>query len=68
MSENDRSVKERRLALGWDRAELARRAGLDRSVVQLVELGQWSEEDALGRVAEALRRGEAGEDVVLGPS
>jgi transcriptional regulator with XRE-family HTH domain len=61
-------LKERRKALGWDRAELARRAGLDRSVMQLVELGQWTEEDALQRVEEVLRRAEAGElDVVLPP-
>lgn len=62
------SVKDRRKALGWDRAELARRAGVDRSALQLVELGQWTEEDALQRVDEVLRRTEAGEvDVVLAP-
>jgi transcriptional regulator with XRE-family HTH domain len=62
------SVKDRRKALGWDRAELARRAGVDRSALQLVELGQWTEEDALKRVDEVLSRTEAGEvDVVLPP-
>jgi transcriptional regulator with XRE-family HTH domain len=62
------SVKDRRKALGWDRAELARRAGVDRSALQLVELGQWTEEDALRRVEEVLARTEAGEvDVVLPP-
>jgi transcriptional regulator with XRE-family HTH domain len=61
-------IKERRKALGWDRAELARRAGIDRSVMQLVELGQWTEEEALQRVEEVLRRAEGGElDVVLPP-
>lgn len=61
-------LKERRAALGWDRAELARRTGLDKRVVQLVELGQWTEPDALARVEEALWRAEAGEsDVVLPP-
>ncbi|MEZ4236741.1 MAG: hypothetical protein R3F59_11415 [Myxococcota bacterium] len=54
-------VKARRAALGWDRARLARQAGLDRSVVQLVELGQWSERDALERVATVLAKAEAGE-------
>ena len=59
-------IKERRTALAWNRAELARRTGLDRSVLQLVELGQWTEEDALKRVEEVLTRAEAGEaDVVL---
>lgn len=59
-------VKERRKALGWDRAELARRAGVDKGAMQLVEMGQWSEEDALRRVEEVLSRTEAGEvDVVL---
>lgn len=62
------SVKDRRKALGWDRAELARRAGVDRAALQLVELGQWTEEDALRRVEEVLARTEAGEaDVVLAP-
>ena len=53
---------------GWDRAELARRAGVDKSALQLIELGQWTEEDALRRVEEVLTRTEAGEaDVVLPP-
>ena len=61
-------VKERRKALGWDRTELARRAGVDRAALQLVENGLWSEEDALRRVDEVLRRAEAGEtDAVLPP-
>lgn len=54
-------VKDRRKALGWSRAELADRAGIDPRLVQLVELGQWSEEGALARLAEVLRRAEAGE-------
>ncbi len=62
------SVKDRRKALGWDRAELARRSGVDKSALQLVELGQWTEEDALRRVEEVLARTEMGEkDVVLPP-
>lgn len=55
------SVKDRRKALGWARAELADRAGVDRSAMQLVELGQWTESDALRRVEEVLSRAEAGE-------
>lgn len=62
------SVKDRRKALGWDRTELARRAGVDKAALQLVELGQWTEPDALRRVDEVLARAEAGElDVVLPP-
>ena len=61
-------IKERRAALGWDRAELAKRTRLHKSVVQLVEPGQWTEEDALQRVETALSRAEAGEtDVLLPP-
>ena len=61
------SIKERRAALGWARAELARRAGLDSQVVQLAELGMWSEEGALQRLEEVLARSEAGEEEVVLP-
>jgi len=62
------SIKERRKALGWNRATLAQRAAVDRSAMQLIELGQWTEEDALARVNEVLTRAEAGEtDVQLDP-
>lgn len=61
-------IKARRKALGWNRAELAKRAALDKHVVQLIELDQWSEEDALGRVQYVLRSAEGGElDVQLDP-
>lgn len=61
-------TRARRQALGWDRAELARRAALDKRVVQLIEMGQWSEEDALGRVQYVLRSAESGDiDVQLEP-
>lgn len=61
-------VKARRKALGWNRAELARRAALDKHIIQLIELGQWSEEDALGRVAYVLNSAENGDlDVELQP-
>ncbi|MEQ1502019.1 MAG: helix-turn-helix domain-containing protein [Myxococcota bacterium] len=60
------TVKDRRKALGWDRAELARRARVDRAVLQLIELDQWTEGEDLQRVREVLDRTEAGEaDVVL---
>lgn len=62
------SIKERRKALGWNRAELADRAGIDRSSMQLIELGQWEVEESLQRVGEVLDRAEAGEtDVRLPP-
>ncbi len=62
------SIRERRKALGWSRAELAERAAIDRRIVQLIELDQWTEADALARVDEALRRAEAGDtDVRLNP-
>ena len=62
------SVKDRRKALGWDRAQLALRAGVDKAVCMLVERGEWSEEETLGRVHEVLQRAEAGElDVQLPP-
>ena len=54
--------KERRKAVGWTRAETAHRAGLDPRVVQLVELGQWTEFEALGRLEALLSRAEAGEE------
>ncbi len=62
------SIKERRKALGWNRTTLAQRAQVDRSAMQLMELGEWSESDALARVEEVLQRAEAGEvDVQLDP-
>ena len=65
---SEQSIKERRKALGWNRATLAQRAQVDRAAMQLIELGQWSESDALARVDEVLRRAEAGElDVQLPP-
>jgi hypothetical protein len=61
-------IKARRKALGWNRAELAKRAALDKNVMQLIELGEWSEEDALGRVQYVLGTAEGGDlDVQLDP-
>lgn len=54
--------KARRKATGWTRKELAARAGLDPRLIQLVELGQWSEFEALGRIEAVLKRKEQGED------
>lgn len=61
------SIKDRRKALGWSRDELAARAGIDARLVQLLELGQWSEAEAAARVEEVLVRAEGGErEVRLG--
>ena len=54
------NVKERRKALGWDRATLADRAGVDKAALALIERGMWSEADALTRVAHVLLQAEAG--------
>ena len=61
------SVKERRKALGWNRTELAARTVLDKRVVQLIELGQWSEDGALGRVEYVLSAAENGDVAVQLP-
>lgn len=61
-------VKTRRKALGWDRGELAERAGVDKAALALIERGMWSEEDALTRVAHVLGEAERGNfDVKLAP-
>lgn len=62
------SIKERRKALGWSRQELASRAGIDRYIVQQLEMGSWNEGEARMRVEVALERAESGEsDVQLDP-
>ena len=53
-------IKTRRKALGWGRQELAERAGVPKSVVALIERDEWSEPDAIGRVATILGLAEAG--------
>ena len=53
-------IKARRKALGWDRQELAGRAGVPKSVLALIERGEWSESDAIERVATILGLAEAG--------
>ena len=51
----DMNLREARKALGWSRAELARRAEVDRSVLQLLELGQSADAESRQRCARALR-------------
>lgn len=61
-------LKARRRALGWSRGELAARAALDPRIIQLLELGQWTEGEAIGRARAVLIRAESGEaDVQLPP-
>ena len=61
-------VKARRKALGWDRATLAHRAGMDKAVVALVERGLWDEDEALTRLAYVLSEAESGNvNVQLAP-
>ncbi len=57
-------LKERRKALGWARAELARRADVDPRTLQLLELGESLDDEARARVeavlaAEELRTSDA---------
>ncbi len=57
-------LKERRKALGWTRAELARRADVDPRTMQLLELGESLDDEARARVeavlaAEELRTSDA---------
>lgn len=61
------TVKTRRKALGWSRADLAQRASLDKRIIQLVELGEWTESDALGRIDYVLNAAEHGEAEVQLP-
>ena len=60
------SIKDRRKALGMNRQDLAGRAGIDKGVLQQIELGLWEEGEARIRVGVVLDRMEAGEaDVKL---
>jgi transcriptional regulator with XRE-family HTH domain len=61
-------IKGRRQALGWSRADLAGRSGLNSALVALMERGEWTDDDAWTRVAFVLAKAEAGElDVRLPP-
>ena len=55
------SIKVRRKALALSRQELAGRAGIDKGVLQQIELGTWQEGEARIRVEVLLDRIEAGE-------
>ena len=55
------NIKDRRKALSLSRQELAERAGIDKSVLQQIELGTWEEGEARIRVEVLLERLEAGE-------
>ncbi|MEL6347975.1 MAG: helix-turn-helix transcriptional regulator [Myxococcota bacterium] len=57
----DADIKSRRKALGWTRQELAERAGIDKFVLQQIEMGSWNEGEARVRVDTTLERAEAGE-------
>jgi transcriptional regulator with XRE-family HTH domain len=55
------SIKVRRKTLSLSRQELAERAGIDKGVLQQIELGTWQEGEARIRVEVLLDRIEAGE-------
>ena len=48
------SIRERRDALGWSRKQLGAAAGVDTSVLQLIELGQWTDPEPNEKVEAAL--------------
>jgi len=54
------TVKARRKALGWSRADLADRSGINTPTLGLIERGLWDESDSLTRVAYILDQAEAG--------
>lgn len=51
-------IREARKALGWSRDDLARRAVVDKRVLQLIELGLSHDTDAITRCEEALAAAE----------
>ena len=53
------SIKDRRKALGWDRATLAKMADVDPRTLQLIELGQSLDDESMVRCAEALTQAES---------
>ena len=55
------SIKDRRKALSLSRQELAERAGIEKGVLQQIELETWQEGEARIRVEVLLERLEAGE-------
>lgn len=61
------NIKERRKALGWSRADLAARSGVNSAAIALIERDQWSEEDALTRVVYILGEAEKGNTTIILP-
>lgn len=47
-------LRERRVALGWSRAELATRAQIDRRSLQLLELGLSADTESLAKALDTL--------------
>ncbi len=48
------NIRARREALGWSRADLSREAQIDRSVIQLVELGEYHDAEAITKLEQRL--------------
>lgn len=53
--------KERRKALGWSRAEVAERAGVNSAALALVERGIWDEVEITERLETVYEAAEAGD-------
>lgn len=54
-------IKDRRRALGWRRAELARRASVDPRTLQLIEFGDSLDDESIARVRKVLDIAESGD-------
>ena len=61
MTATELQIKDRRKALGWSRADIAEKAALDKRIIQLAELGEWTEDDALARIDYVLKSAEHGD-------
>lgn len=46
--------RERREALGWSRTDLGRASKVDRSVIQLIEIGEYHDDDVVTMLDAAL--------------
>lgn len=55
------TLKERRKALGWSRADLAARSGVNSPIIGLIERGAWTEADAIERVDRVITAAEGGD-------
>ena len=53
------NVKERRKALGWSRAHLGQKAYVDRRVIQLIEMEQSHDTEAMERIEAILSAAES---------